>query len=394
MHLGAPPLSVTALRCISSLCARPFRQCTNRRYNSNAACDPLRVLFCGSDEFSAASLRALHEEHGRHPDLIASIDVVCRPAKRMGRGMKSIREVPLKGVAKELELSIHEVDNFTDWQLPTLPHGPVNLIVAVSFGLLVPGRIVRSATYGGLNVHPSLLPEFRGAAPLHHTLLAGRTKTGVTLQTLHPEYFDHGRILAQTPRPGLDIPDADHCTVPQLSAFLAPKAADMLVWAIREKLFLRPRAAHENPAEGEAVEASWAPKITTEQRQIDWRTWTARDIVRRERVLGPLWNMATPCAAVGASNVSPSKRVIWQGLEEVPAGDAPSLAPGRPFLHRDGEGASLVVWTQDGRLLRIPTIKLESRQTMEAVRAAKKANLLQVVGEEEGSLWRFCHPLK
>lgn len=54
--------------------------------------EPLRILFCGSDEFSIASLKALHEEHLRRPDSIASIDVVCRPGKRVGRGLKKIRE--------------------------------------------------------------------------------------------------------------------------------------------------------------------------------------------------------------------------------------------------------------------------------------------------------------
>lgn len=63
-----------------------------RQYNSNRPCDPLRVLYCGSDEFSAVSLRAVHEEHCKHPELIKSIDVVCRPDKRTGRGLKEIRQ--------------------------------------------------------------------------------------------------------------------------------------------------------------------------------------------------------------------------------------------------------------------------------------------------------------
>lgn len=54
--------------------------------------DPLRILFCGSDEYSIASLRALHAEHKQRPDRVASIDVVCRPGKRVGRGLKQIRE--------------------------------------------------------------------------------------------------------------------------------------------------------------------------------------------------------------------------------------------------------------------------------------------------------------
>lgn len=63
-----------------------------RRYISTKTYEPLRILFCGSDDFSIASLNALHKEHCSRPDLISSIDVVCRPGKRVGRGLKTIRE--------------------------------------------------------------------------------------------------------------------------------------------------------------------------------------------------------------------------------------------------------------------------------------------------------------
>lgn len=79
------------------LCGYRHAQVSRRllavRWFSNAkSYEPLRILFCGSDEFSIASLKALHGEHQRHPDRIASIDVVCRPGKRVGRGKKIIRE--------------------------------------------------------------------------------------------------------------------------------------------------------------------------------------------------------------------------------------------------------------------------------------------------------------
>jgi len=121
---------------------------------------PLRVLFCGSDDFSCESLRALHQEQQDNSELIASIDVMCRPGKKSGRGMTQIRDVPIKAVAKELGLTIHERDTFTGWELPRPQNESINLIIAVSFGLFVPPRILKSSEYGGLNVHPSLLPKF------------------------------------------------------------------------------------------------------------------------------------------------------------------------------------------------------------------------------------------
>jgi methionyl-tRNA formyltransferase len=104
-----------------------------RSFYSTDVPKPLRILFCGSDEFSCESLRAVAEEKKRNPGLIASIDVLCRPGKLSGRGMKTIREgkllqhsnvaiayylvVPIKRVAEELGLPVHERDTFTGWKV-------------------------------------------------------------------------------------------------------------------------------------------------------------------------------------------------------------------------------------------------------------------------------------
>ena len=104
-----------------------------RRYISQKSSDPLRILFCGSEDFSIASLRALHDEYTKNQGLIASIDVVCKRAKRIGRNLKGIREgykspmngldyakrpqVPISAVAKELSLPLHQIDTFTGWNV-------------------------------------------------------------------------------------------------------------------------------------------------------------------------------------------------------------------------------------------------------------------------------------
>ena len=87
------------------------------RFYTHKAINPLRILFCGSDELSVASLRALHGEHVEHPERIASIDVVSRPGKRVGRGLKSIRHLPITTAAEELALPVHLIDTFTGWQV-------------------------------------------------------------------------------------------------------------------------------------------------------------------------------------------------------------------------------------------------------------------------------------
>lgn len=105
-----------------------------RRHASNKTSDPLRILFCGSEDFSIASLQAVHDEHRANRDFIASIDVVCRPAKRVGRKLRQIREgdlsyhvdlyhdteslqVPIAAVARQLSLPLHQIDTFTGWNV-------------------------------------------------------------------------------------------------------------------------------------------------------------------------------------------------------------------------------------------------------------------------------------
>jgi methionyl-tRNA formyltransferase len=191
--------------------------------------------------------------------------------------------VPIKPIATSLSLPLHQIDTFTSWTPPT--PSPPNLIITVSFGLLVPSRILNTATYGGLNIHPSLLPDLRGPAPLQHALLTHRSHTGVSLQTMHPTKFDHGVVLAQTPQPGIPIPD--NATPQSLLETLGPLGAEMLVRGIEENLFLPP---HQDASHTPAHEPLHAPKITPSDREILWSSWSSSEILLRDRVLGRLWD--------------------------------------------------------------------------------------------------------
>ncbi|KAI1737083.1 formyl transferase [Xylaria scruposa] len=283
-----------------------FRQ--GRRYSTRPRekiSDPLHVLFCGSDEFSCASLKALHEEHVQNPDLIRSIDVVVRPGKRTGRGYKVVRDPPIRSLAESLGLQIHERDTFTGWDMPP----KTNLIIAVSFGLFVPPRLLRGAKYGGLNLHPSLLPDLRGPAPLQHTLLTGRKTTGVSLQTLDHKTFDHGLVLSQTS--SLPVPR----TVPELQALVTPIAASMLVDGLRAGLHVPPLEDKGwKPDETEAATLAHAPKITKTDRRLTsslLRTCERESgmLARRQDAIGPLWFEAR-------DRQGRKKRVIIEALED------------------------------------------------------------------------------
>ena len=336
--------------------------------------DPLRILFCGSDKFSIASLRALHAEQIANPGFIKSIDVVSKPGKRVGRGLKTVREVPIIATAKELSFPVHQITTFTQWQ-PPKPNGEdINLIIAVSFGLFVPPRILNAAKYGGLNVHPSILPDFRGSAPLHHTLLAGCRKTGISLQTLHPKHFDHGIILAQTPLPGFDIPLPDEISVEDLLKIVTPKAAEMLIQGLRNRVYVPPLI--DVGPQSESISRTLtrpANKIMPEDKHIDWTTWTSQQILTRHRVLGPLWNRATGRSYAGA----PEKRIIWTSGFRIVSARLEDLTPGLSLATVGCGGEdSIYVKTIDGHILEAELAKIEGDQTGPARLVARKAKLI------------------
>ncbi|KAF2280580.1 methionyl-tRNA formyltransferase [Westerdykella ornata] len=330
---------------VRSLPVRPGQ----RRLTSTKPFDPLRILFCGSDGFSIASLRALYDAKQANQNFIESIEVAHRPGKRTGRGLKVIRQVPIQKVAKkELALQTHEIDTFTGWTPPT----PFDIIIAVSFGLLVPPRILNGTKYGGLNVHPSLLPDLRGPAPIHHTLLKRRSKAGVTIQTLHPEHFDQGLILAQTPPPGIDVPEG--ATPTDLIEQLGLLGGEMLVRVLENGDFVPPlKEAGWYAGSGGPIDH--AEKITPAHRHIDFSTATAQDILTRHRVLGNLWSMLPGkeerfiINEIEAFDIESDANDITSALEE---GASANTTPG-VFVALSPTSHALCARTADGKILRI-----------------------------------------
>lgn len=341
-----------------------FQHCYRRSLSTQN--EPLRILFCGSDEFSAHSLKALNDEVHKNPKLIQTVDVICKQGKPSGRGLKTIREVPIKRLAQDLNLHYHEISTFTGWE-PPKKAGPFNLIIAVSFGLLVPRRLLNSCKYGGLNLHPSLLPDLAGPAPLHHTLLEGKTSSGVTLQTLHPKHFDQGIILDQN---RYILPDNGECTVNQLRDFLAPRAAELLIDALRAGKHIRLSAGRSatdlSNTDVNHQSLIHARKIEPEDAQIDWQQWTSNKILRVQRVIGPVWNYFMP------DNNSKAFRVQWHDLEYVD----PSMPmennmmmheqeSGVPFILSGSDGEIACLKTCDGKFLRPLTMTIEGRKKHE-----------------------------
>ena len=244
-----------------------------------------------------------------------------------------------------------------------------------------------------MNVHPSLLPEyegtcfapdpenyiadlpsFRGAAPLHHTLLSGTEVTGVSLQTLHPSKFDHGVILAQTApfRHGAQ-------TVQELENIVAPEGAKLLLQGIRNRVFVDPPKElndHSTPGEEKAIHR--APKLTPADRHIDWQSWTAERILRKHRVIGPLWNYFSRAD----EKSSKQTRLIWpSGFRECPTCPEyiKSLVPGagHPILiGLESPTQDIYIKTCDGHMLQSDNVKVEGDITRSFVHAAQRTRMI------------------
>ncbi|CZS98500.1 uncharacterized protein RCO7_04151 [Rhynchosporium graminicola] len=365
----------------------------NRFRSANKkTCKPLRILFCGSDEFSIASLDKLYLKHTREPEFIKSIDVLCRPGKPTGRSLKTIRDVPIKAFAQKRGLTVHEIDTFTGWELPRPDNESINLIVAVSFGRFVPPRILNAVEYGGLNVHPSLLPDYRGSAPLQRMLIKDEGMCGVTLQTLDSKTFDHGLILGQKELPY----EPGTMTFQTLLDKVTPEATKLLIHGIKRRCFMPPLIELRTPRSKEydldPDRLNHASKITPADKRIYWQIKSAdEDLPKRHRALGRLWTRAL---------VSPtkSKRLIFHDIEGIRRPDAliesSEKAQSRGedrllenhrektvhFFVEDQELHDPILYCEDGqavifrtprRAIRVKRITVEGGKEMDASKAMK-----------------------
>ncbi|KJX98563.1 hypothetical protein TI39_contig405g00003 [Zymoseptoria brevis] len=317
---------------------RPSRQFSStfflhsRRYLNTTVTSPshgpLNILFCGADAFSLPSLKALHHLSLQSQSNITSLTVLCRPDKYTGRGYKALSSPPIKSFAQSLDLPIIQRDTFTGWT----PSSPVDLVITVSFGLLVPARILQAARYGGVNVHPSLLPDLRGPAPIQRALLQGRKETGVSLQTMHPERFDAGKVLD---RRKVDVPE--NAGVGDMIGILGPLGAGLLGNYVSSDAFADGVRGHEDVIQDEEKpKSSYAAKLTKQDQCVDWETWDAEQVLRYDRVLGNLWDISTYRSCLPAkAAVKGDKRVSFQGPWSV-------LKPERDvFVVCDNEGVVL-----------------------------------------------------
>jgi len=215
----------------------------------------MKIVFMGTAELSCASLEAL----ARDPRFPVAA-VVTQPDQSRGRASKKQPMLPVKSLAQKLNLPVLEPERARDEKFINELRGLApDLIVVVAYGQILPPAILDLPRHGCLNVHTSLLPKYRGAAPIQWAIAHGDAETGVTIMKMDPG-LDTGDIVAQ--RRTVIQPADDSAT---LHARLAWLGAELLLATIPDytagKIQSRPQSA-----EG----VSHAPKIKKEDGRIDW----------------------------------------------------------------------------------------------------------------------------
>jgi len=213
----------------------------------------MRVVFFGNGSFGLPALRRL----ATSPHKVMA--VITNPDKPAGRG-RQLTPTPIKVEALRLNLPIWEVETPKD---PTLPDKlralEAHAFVVVAYRIL-PRSVWEIPPFGALNIHPSLLPAYRGPAPIPWTIIAGEKTTGITIFRIQ-DGIDTGEIVLQKSYPLPESWDAG-----ELTAFLAEVGADLLIEAL-EGLSLGTLQPYPQP---QIPDAPYAPKLTTENTRINW----------------------------------------------------------------------------------------------------------------------------
>jgi methionyl-tRNA formyltransferase len=233
----------------------------------------LRIAFAGTPQFALPALHALLKS--RHQ----VVGVLTQPDRPAGRGQQ-MRASPVKLLALDARLPLAQPATLKNPESRTeLTHWAADVLVVVAYGLILPSAVLALPRLGCVNIHGSLLPRWRGAAPIQRAILAGDAETGVTIMQLDAG-LDTGPILLERARAigSHDTAGDVHDALSELGAIALLEALDGLAAGA-----LKPRA---QPAEG----VSYAPKIDKSEAPLDWSASAIR-LDRQIRAFNP-WPIA------------------------------------------------------------------------------------------------------
>ena len=303
---------------------------------------PLRLGFAGTPQFAVPALDALRKAH-------RICAVFTQPDRPAGRG-QSLHGSPVKARAIEWGLGVHQPVDFKSPEALEILQGlQLDALVVVAYGLILPPAVLRFPKLGCINIHASLLPRWRGAAPIQRALLAGDTKTGVTIMRMEAG-LDTGPMLAVR-----EIDIGAHDTAKTLHDRLARLGAELIGETLDALAQGRVEAVPQ-PSEG----VTYAVKIDKAEALIDWRE-DVQQIWRRVRAFNP-WPIAE-------TRLNGAQLRIWEA-------EALDSSPGQPAGARHetsagGVPGTVLAATQEGidvacgrGVLRISRLQLAGKKPL------------------------------
>lgn len=211
----------------------------------------MRILFMGTPDFAAAVLNSMVSAG------FNVVGAVSQPDKPKGRGHKMV-PTDVKVAAEAANIPVYQPETLKNGELkPILDELEPDVIVVAAYGKILPPYIIEYPKYGCLNVHASLLPKYRGAAPIQRAIISGDKTTGVTIMQMD-NGLDTGDMLLKT-----ETEIGEYETAEQLFERLSVMGGELLNEAIRNIASLVPEKQNED-------EATYAPKIGREDGKIDW----------------------------------------------------------------------------------------------------------------------------
>lgn len=234
----------------------------------------LRIIFAGTPEFAVPTLQALI---GSTHQLLS---VYTQPDRPAGRGRRP-RPGPIKLLAEENAIPVYQPEALKDKQvIEAIEQQQADIMVVVAYGIILPVAILKLAKYGCLNVHASLLPRWRGAAPIQRAILAGDSETGVTIMQMD-KGLDTGGVLKASK---VEINDTDS------GQTLHDRLSGLGARALLEVVNRIANGNKPTPQSQDEAHASYAHKLEKAEAEIDW-AMSARQLDRQIRAFNP-WPVA------------------------------------------------------------------------------------------------------
>jgi methionyl-tRNA formyltransferase len=294
----------------------------------------MRLVFCGTPQFAVPTLNALLQA-GHRVDLVLS-----QPDRASGRGME-VQISPVKRFAEQHGLTVAQPEKIRknpDLQQRLQELSP-DAIVIVAYGRIVPPWMLALPKHGNLNVHASLLPKYRGAAPIQWAVANGETETGITTMRID-EGLDTGDILLQE-----RVPIFQRQTSVELAPVLAEAGAELMVRTLAGLEQGTLQATQQDSAQ-----ATLAPILQREDGRVDWNR-TAQQISDRWRGFQP-WP--------GAFTSFRGKKLILHAMHV--ATDSPAYAAAQGTLYRTGN--RMLVACGKGTWLDLRELQLEGKRRL------------------------------